>query len=107
MGNKSIHRMAHLTVKEKHIKELIILFKEVVQHTRQEKGCLKMELFQNKKQPAEFVFISEFVDVTASQVNVALPYKEIIFKFKGTKSLLASKFNQLNNREWGSLEYNN
>ena len=51
--------------------------------------------------------ISEFVDVTTSQVNVALPYKEIIFKFKGTKSLLASKFNQLNNREWGSLEYNN
>ncbi len=51
--------------------------------------------------------IDEYVDVTKNKVEVALPYKEIIFNFKGTKSLLASVFNQLFNREWGSLEYNN
>ncbi len=81
MGNKSIHRMAHLTVKEKYIKELIILFKEFVQRTRQEKGCLQMELYQNKKQPVEFVFISEFVDVKAFELHdLAEWHKELTNK---------------------------
>ena len=76
--------MAHLTVKEKHIKELIILFKEVVERTRQEKGCLQMELFQNKKQPAEFVFISEFVDVQAFELHdLSEWHKELINKLSG------------------------
>jgi quinol monooxygenase YgiN len=84
MGNKSIHRMAHLTVKEKYIKELIILFKEFVQRTRQEKGCLQMELYQNKKQPVEFVFISEFVDVKAFELHdLSELHKELINKLSG------------------------
>ena len=61
--------MAHLTVKENHIEELIILFKDLVQRTRQEKGCLQMELYQNKNQPSEFVFVSEFVDVKAFELH--------------------------------------
>ncbi len=63
--------------------------------------------YANKKSISTAYDISEFVDVNSSTVNVALPYKEISFKFKGTKSLLASKFNQINNREWGSLDFNN
>ena len=49
--------------------------------------------------------ITEFVDVKSSKVDVALPYKEIEFKFKDTKTFLANKFGELNNREWGSLKY--
>lgn len=49
--------------------------------------------------------ITEFVDVESSKVDVALPYKEIEFKFKDTKTFLANKFGELNNREWGSLKY--
>ena len=49
--------------------------------------------------------VTEFVDVNTSQVNVALPYKQINFKFKGNKTLLAAKFSQLNNREFATLEY--
>ena len=63
--------------------------------------------YANKKSISTAYDISEFVDVNSSTVDVALPYKEISFKFKGTKSLLASKFNQINNREWGSIDYNN
>jgi hypothetical protein len=50
--------------------------------------------------------ITEFVDVESSKVDVALPYKEIEFKFKDTKTFLANKFGELNNREWGKLSYN-
>ena len=84
MGNKSIHRMAHLTVKENHIEELIILFKALVQRTRQEKGCLQMELYQNKYQPAEFVFVSEFVDAKAFELHDSAKWhKEMITKLSG------------------------
>ena len=50
--------------------------------------------------------ITEFVDVNSSKVDVALPYKEIVFKFKDTKTFLANKFTELNNRSWGEIRYN-
>lgn len=49
--------------------------------------------------------ITEFVDVNKSKVDVALPYREIAFKFKDTKSFFASIHNQLFNTEWGEIEY--
>ena len=50
--------------------------------------------------------ITKHVDQKKSNVNAALPYREIIFKFKDTKYFLAEKFNQLNNKNWGELLYN-
>ncbi len=50
--------------------------------------------------------ITEFVDVNSSQVNVALPFSKVKFLFKESKSLLAAKFNQLNNKQYGQIEYN-
>jgi hypothetical protein len=50
--------------------------------------------------------ITEFVDVNTSKVDVALPYKEVVFKFKDTKSFLANKFSELQNRSWGETNYN-
>ena len=49
--------------------------------------------------------ITQYVDVNSSTVNIALPYKQINFRFKGHKTLLASKFEQLQNREFATLEY--
>ncbi len=50
--------------------------------------------------------ITEFVDVDSSKVNAALPFKEVRFKFKDTKTFLANKFSELNNRNWGEIFYN-
>ena len=50
--------------------------------------------------------ITEYVDIETKNVDVALPYKEIVFKYKGLKSFLATKHDQLFNEEWGSLYYN-
>ena len=50
--------------------------------------------------------ITEFVDVNSSKVDVALPYREIEFKFEDTKTFLANKFGELNNRDWSKISYN-
>lgn len=58
--------------------------------------------------------ISKYVDIEKSQVNVALPYKEITFKYKDSDTLLAQQHYQeiatvdANGRgpfEWGAVEY--
>jgi len=49
--------------------------------------------------------IDRFLDVTKSTVNVALPFKEIVYRFKGLGTFLAKQYNQVNNLEWGSLKY--
>lgn len=54
---------------------------------------------------AEDFSIDEYVDVKSSQVDVALPFKKINFQFDGNGTFLAQQFKQLNNREWGQLNY--
>lgn len=49
--------------------------------------------------------LDEFIDTSKRQVNVALPFKEIGFQFKGLKTFLAVQYNQLENSGWGSLAF--
>lgn len=58
--------------------------------------------------------ITKYVDIEKSQVNVALPYKEISFKYKDSKTILAQQHYQeiaevdAEGRgpfEWGAVEY--
>ena len=49
--------------------------------------------------------IDEFLDTNSSRVDVALPYKQINFLYEGTGTLLAKKYNQLNNIGWGEIRY--
>jgi hypothetical protein len=51
--------------------------------------------------------ITEYVDVDSSQVNIALPFKEIQFGYADTDSFFAAIHNQLFNKEWGTSDYNN
>lgn len=51
--------------------------------------------------------ITEYVDIDSSQVNVALPFKEIQFGYADTDSFFAAIHNQLFNKEWGTSDYNN
>ena len=50
--------------------------------------------------------ISQYVDVNSSQVNLALPFSEIIFRFKGLQSFLANAYKEIENEEWGTLRFN-
>jgi hypothetical protein len=49
--------------------------------------------------------LDEYIDTSKSEVNVALPFKEIGFQYKGLKTFLAVQFEQLENTGWGSISY--
>jgi hypothetical protein len=49
--------------------------------------------------------IDKYLDTTNSTVNVALPFKNIQFSYKGLGTLLAKRFEQENNLGWGTLSY--
>ena len=51
--------------------------------------------------------ITEYVDIESSQVNVALPFKEISFSYEDTGSFFASIHNQLFNQVWAKEDYRN
>ena len=50
--------------------------------------------------------ISKYVDVDKSSVNVALPYKEIVFKYKDTETILAKQHTQISGQEWAKEDFN-
>lgn len=50
--------------------------------------------------------ISKYIDISKSSVDSALPYKEIFFKYKDTKTILAEQhLQEISNVEWGGVEY--
>jgi hypothetical protein len=49
--------------------------------------------------------ITKYVDVSKSQVNVALPYRKINFRHEDTKTFLAAKHTQLFGETWGEAQY--
>lgn len=49
--------------------------------------------------------ITQYVDVSKSSVNIALPYKEINFQHEDTNTFLASTHNQLFGKTWGKESY--
>ena len=49
--------------------------------------------------------INKYLDITKSTVDVALPFRQINFKYKGTKTFLANQYGESNNIGWGELRY--
>ena len=49
--------------------------------------------------------ITKYVDVSKSQTNVALPFREIVFTYEGLGTFLSKQHNQLFNKDWGREEY--
>ena len=52
--------------------------------------------------------ISKYIDIQRSAINVALPYKEIFFKYADTGTILAKQhLQEISQVEWGGNEYSN
>lgn len=49
--------------------------------------------------------ITQYLAVEDSTVNVALPYREVTFRYEDTETFFAATHNQLFNQEWGTLDY--
>ena len=49
--------------------------------------------------------ITKYVSTSEKQVDVALPFREINYSYKGLNTFLAKQHNQLFNEQWGTEEY--
>jgi hypothetical protein len=49
--------------------------------------------------------ISEYVDISKSNIDPALPFSEIDYSYKDTGTILAKKYNELVNKDWGAIDY--
>ena len=74
----------------------------------QDDGKIKVQTLDSFYSGGTSYDISEFVDIDSSQVDIALPYREIQFQYKGLGTKLALQHEQLSNSGigWGTLEYN-
>lgn len=50
--------------------------------------------------------ITQYIDNTTGDVDVAIQYSEIEYKYKSTETILADQYNQIKNKEWGADSYN-
>mgnify|MGYP003146945514 CR=1 FL=1 len=49
--------------------------------------------------------IDEYVDINTTNVDLALPFREIEFSYDGLGTFLAKQFEQLENTGWGSVNF--
>ena len=68
-------------------------------------GTIKVQTLDDFYSSYNTYDISQYVDVNSSQVDVALPYREISFGYKDTKTFLAATHNQLFSQEWARTDY--
>lgn len=54
--------IAHFYIKPEFIEKTDVLFKEIVEKSRQEKGCISYELFAAEGDAGHFVFIETWQD---------------------------------------------
>jgi len=83
------------------------LFKlfNLVAYVKQD-GTIYVDTLDNFYATSTTYDITKYVDVKTSSVNVALPYKEILFSYKGVKTFLADKYTKLFNATWGAEKFN-
>ncbi len=73
---------------------------------KQDDGTIKVETLDSFYSGGTTFTIDEYVDMSQRQVDVALPYKEIDFSYKGLGTKLAIQHPQLSQgTKWGTAEY--
>jgi len=72
---------------------------------KQDDGIIKVETLDDFYAAGTTYTIDDFVDMTQKQVDVALPYREIEFKYKGLGTKLALQHEQLSGIGWGTANY--
>jgi quinol monooxygenase YgiN len=71
-----IHAIAHLNAQPDKLEELGALLTSLLEPTRQEAGCIRFELQQNRDSPTEFAVVSEWLNDQAVQVHVSSFYAQ-------------------------------
>ena len=71
MPTKTIRVVATVTARADKATEVQTILQEIVAPTRRETGCLNYQLFRNSSNPAEFLFIEEWIDEKAIDAHFA------------------------------------
>lgn len=69
-------------------------------------GSIYIDTLDNFYATSTTYDISKYIDVNTSEVDVALPYRQMNFTYEGLKTFLAAQWQQLNVAEWGAEKYN-
>ena len=64
-----VRLMAQNEVKLEHLSEALNLYKELVQKTREESGCIKYDLYVDEKNENHFTFFEEWRDEKALEAH--------------------------------------
>ena len=70
----------------------------------QNDGKIKVTTLDNFYSAGSSYDVSEFIDVNESNVNFAIPYQEIAFRFKKPNTFLGINFSEINNKVFADLE---
>ena len=70
----------------------------------QDDGKIKVMTLDNFYTAGSSYDISEFVDVNEGNVNFAIPYQEVAFRFKKPNTFLGINFSEINNKVFADLE---
>lgn len=70
----SLRVVARFIAKPDRIDDLKALLLSVIEPTRQERGCIEYELFQNQNNPADFTFVEAWESAEALDAHLAMPY---------------------------------
>jgi len=70
-------------------------------------GTIKVQTLDSFYATSTDYDITEFIDVEKSSVDVALPYRQIDFRYQDTDYFLSKDHNERFAQEWSKEEYNN
>jgi len=71
MPNSTLRVVARLIALPDQVESLQKVLSNLVEPTRQEDGCLKYELLQNKTDPTDFTFVEEWTTEAALETHLA------------------------------------
>ena len=89
MAGETVRVVAHVTSQPDKVEEVKTILQGLVGKTRTEKGCISYQLFQNKLDPGDFVFIEEWASDDALNTHLGTPHLQEAFS--KVVSLLARK----------------
>jgi quinol monooxygenase YgiN len=89
MSQSTIHVVARITAKPDAVPRLQAVLAALLEPTRQESGCHRYTLLQNRQDPTDFTFVEEWAGVAA--IDAHLQTSHIQAAFARVEGLLAAE----------------
>lgn len=70
MSQSTLHIVARITAKPDKVNELQVVLAALLEPTRQEVGCQRYTLLQNRQDPADFTFVEEWASDDAIDAHM-------------------------------------